>query len=74
MKKYTVEEKYQWLCERLKISDIDYWEGDALLTMPKAVYFGFSTMHQKDSIEEILKKCDIDRAIELAMEQSLDGN
>lgn len=42
MKRPTLQEKYKFLCSKLRICDVDTWEGDALLELPEKIYFQFS--------------------------------
>ena len=40
--KYTIEQKYKYLLSCLEVSDIDYYEQDSMLGMPKE-YFQFDS-------------------------------
>lgn len=55
MNNYTIEDKYNFLVSKMKVTDIDLWEKDALLRC--VIYF-----QMKD--EEVPS---VEEAIELAM-------
>ena len=59
----TVEEKYAYLLKHLKITDIDWWESDALLVMPDKIYFQFPSCWMNDPT-----LLTVDAAIEAAMD------
>lgn len=58
----SLEERYNFLVSRLNVEDLDYWEGDAILTM-KPFCFGFST----DNPDHLK---DIDHVIDLAIDSA----
>lgn len=58
----SLEERYKFLVSRLKVEDVDYWEGDAMLTM-KSFCFGFSL----DNPDELN---DMDKVIDLAIDSA----
>lgn len=39
--KLTTEEKYQFLISILEVSDLDFWENDGMIVLPKPIYFQF---------------------------------
>jgi hypothetical protein len=56
----TLQERYDFLVKRLKVSDIDYWEYDALLKMkPFCFCFDPRTLDSLSNIDDV-----IDLAIE----------
>lgn len=59
----TVEEKYAYLLKHLKITDIDWWENDALLALPDRIYFQFPSSWLAHP--ELLT---VDAAVECAMD------
>jgi hypothetical protein len=64
----SVEEKYRFLCSRLRITNVDFWEGDALLEFkpvcfclpsdPNAAGWGYTEPRT------------IDEAVELAVSEA----
>lgn len=57
----TLEERYNFLVGRLRVTDVDHWEGDALLEM-STFCFGFNPEREADQL------MDMDAVIELAMD------
>ena len=55
---FTTEQKYEWLCSNLKITNIDYWEHDALISLPNNLYFVARNINEVATI---------DQAVEIAM-------
>lgn len=70
---YPIEQKYKWLLSQLHVTDIDLWEGDALIRLRgDCLYFQFPMGHLlNDNIDpgktydEV--KSNLDRAVEAAM-------
>lgn len=60
----TIEERYNFLIQRLKVTNPDYWEGDALLEM-KPFCFGFD-IDTPEEMVEVLQ--DVEKAIDLAID------
>lgn len=58
----SLKERYDFLVSRLKVEDVDHWEGDALLTM-KSFCFGFPADNPR-SLDDI--NAVIDYAIDTA--------
>lgn len=58
----SMEERYKFLVSRLKVEDVDYWEGDAMLTM-ESFCFGFST-------DNSAALADMDKVIDLAIDSA----
>lgn len=60
----TLQEKYDWLCKQLEITDPDHWEKDATLRLKnsypettcgdacRSLYFQFSDTDYPDTIDE----------------------
>lgn len=59
----TLQERYDFLVKRLKVSDVDYWEGDAMLDM-NSFCFGFNPELDAEKLNDI--GAVIDMAIETA--------
>lgn len=60
MPKPTVEEKYAYLLKHLKVVEIDWYENDAELALPKSIYFQFPTNLEVTDLT-------VDLAVEAAM-------
>lgn len=57
--KYTKEQKYDFLFQRLFVSDIDWWESDAMLKLGP-IYFQFPMSKINDgeiTVEEAIEYC-----------------
>jgi len=55
---FTTEQKYEWLLSKLRITDVDYWEHDALISLPNRICF---------VAQDINKVFTVDQAVEIAM-------
>jgi tRNA (Thr-GGU) A37 N-methylase len=59
----SLRERYEFLVKRLTVSDVDYWEGDAMLDM-KPFCFGFSPERDAEKLN------DIDAVIDMAIDSA----
>ena len=50
----TVQEKYDYLLSKLKVTDVDLWEHDALIRMD-ALFFQFGSSGPDDSIDKCVE-------------------
>jgi hypothetical protein len=55
----TIEEKYKFLLSILEVSDLDFWENDGMIVLPKPIYFQFPSDGRTD--------VSVDEAVEHAM-------
>ncbi len=51
---YTYEQKYNYLLSRLRISDADLWEKDALLVM-MPMFYQFNEHPSEKTFDEIIE-------------------
>ena len=51
---YTYEDKYNYLLSRMKVSDADLWEKDALLQM-SSVFYQFNEHPAERTFDEIIE-------------------
>lgn len=59
---FTVDQKYQFLLSKLKISFVDVLENDALINLQSSIYFQFSS----DDEQRVINN-DVDYAISQAI-------
>ena len=51
----SYEEKYKWLLSRMYITDVDFWEKDATISMPD-IYYQFWDEEDEKSFDQIIEK------------------
>lgn len=67
--KPTIKEKYNWLLSQLKVTDVDFWEGDALIRLQRPLYFQFAIAQSGEVFTDKFcsKVKDVDRAVKSCM-------
>lgn len=50
----TLQEKYDFICNQLKMTDIDYYEGDGLLQLKSSIYFQLNNVTVPESIDHAI--------------------
>ncbi len=67
----SIEDKYKWLCSKLTVTDVSWWEADAVICIndESSFYFQFPlVLDEKDFTDKYIKDVlDVDKAIERCM-------
>lgn len=51
---YSYEQKYNYLLSKLYVSDADYWEKDAMLSM-RSIFYQFNEQPSDKTFDEIIE-------------------
>lgn len=53
---YTTEQKYAYICSKLRVTDVDLWEQDALLSLGSTYFqFGGGDVYPPDADTAIVR-------------------
>ncbi len=52
----SLKDKYDFVCSLLQIQDVDLWERDAMLGMPKRIYFQFDDDFDNRDVDSVVEK------------------